>query len=130
MVAGHVGIHHPRKKRHSINSHQRPDAITLAKAIAGGIACGGLIAKPRFAEKLRPGTHAATFGGNPVACAAALATIETIEADGLLARTPVHGYVGVAQAIMAFDLAEALHRVHTPTLVVVGDKDQGAPVSL
>src|SRR5262249_34957113 len=36
--------------------------------------------------KLRPGTHAATFGGNPIACRAALATIETIEADGLLAR--------------------------------------------
>jgi predicted acetylornithine/succinylornithine family transaminase len=64
----------------------QPDAITLAKALAGGVACGGLVAKPPFAEKLRPGTHAATFGGNPLACAAALATIETIEADGLLAR--------------------------------------------
>jgi predicted acetylornithine/succinylornithine family transaminase len=69
----------------------QPDVITLAKALAGGIACGGLIAKPVFAEKLRPGTHAATFGGNPVACAAALATIETIEADGLLARAEVLG---------------------------------------
>src|SRR5205085_394377 len=39
-----------------------------------------------FADKLRPGTHAATFGGNPLACMAALATIATIEADGLLAR--------------------------------------------
>ena len=64
----------------------QPDAITLAKALAGGVACGGLIARPEFAAKLRPGTHAATFGGNPLACAAALATIETIEADGLLAR--------------------------------------------
>jgi acetylornithine/succinyldiaminopimelate/putrescine aminotransferase len=64
----------------------QPDAITLAKALAGGIACGGLVARPDVAEKLRPGTHAATFGGNPVACRAALATIETIEADGLLAR--------------------------------------------
>jgi predicted acetylornithine/succinylornithine family transaminase len=64
----------------------QPDAITLAKALAGGIACGGLVARPGLAEKLRPGTHAATFGGNPVACRAALATIETIEADGLLAR--------------------------------------------
>jgi predicted acetylornithine/succinylornithine family transaminase len=63
-----------------------PDAITLAKALAGGVACGGLIAKPQVAEKLKPGTHAATFGGNPLACAAALATIETIEKDGLLAR--------------------------------------------
>jgi len=64
----------------------RPDAVTLAKALAGGVACGGLVARPEVAERLRPGTHAATFGGNPLACAAALATIETIEADGLLAR--------------------------------------------
>ena len=63
-----------------------PDAITLAKALAGGVAAGGLLAKPQFAEKLVPGTHAATFGGNPIACAAALATIETIEAEGLLER--------------------------------------------
>jgi acetylornithine/N-succinyldiaminopimelate aminotransferase len=63
-----------------------PDAITLAKALAGGLACGGLLAKRNFAEKLIPGTHAATFGGNPIACAAALATIETIEEDDLLPR--------------------------------------------
>ncbi len=63
-----------------------PDAITLAKALAGGVACGGLMAKRPFAEKLVPGTHAATFGGNPIACRAALATIATIEADDLLPR--------------------------------------------
>jgi len=65
----------------------QPDIVTLAKALAGGIACGGLIAKPEVAAKLKPGTHAATFGGNPIACAAALATIETIEQDGLLERS-------------------------------------------
>jgi acetylornithine/N-succinyldiaminopimelate aminotransferase len=64
----------------------QPDVMTLAKALAGGVAAGGLLARPEAAEKLRPGTHAATFGGNPLACAAALATIETIEADGLLER--------------------------------------------
>jgi acetylornithine/N-succinyldiaminopimelate aminotransferase len=63
-----------------------PDAVTLAKALGGGVAVGGLVCKPEFAKKLVPGTHAATFGGNPLACAAALATIETIEADGLLER--------------------------------------------
>ena len=63
-----------------------PDAITLAKALAGGVACGGLLAKRKYAEKLVPGTHAATFGGNPIACAAALATIETIAKDNLLPR--------------------------------------------
>jgi acetylornithine/succinyldiaminopimelate/putrescine aminotransferase len=64
----------------------QPDAITLAKALAGGVACGGLVAKPQFADKLIPGTHAATFGGNPIACRAALAAIETIDADRLLDR--------------------------------------------
>jgi predicted acetylornithine/succinylornithine family transaminase len=64
----------------------QPDAMTLAKALAGGLACGALLARPGVAEKLRPGTHAATFGGNPIACRAALAMIETIEAAGLLAR--------------------------------------------
>ena len=42
--------------------------MTLAKALAGGVAMGGLIATPAVAEKLKPGTHAATFGGNPLAC--------------------------------------------------------------
>jgi acetylornithine/N-succinyldiaminopimelate aminotransferase len=64
----------------------QPDAMTLAKALAGGLACGALVARPEAAEKLKPGTHAATFGGNPIACRAALATIETIEADHLLER--------------------------------------------
>jgi predicted acetylornithine/succinylornithine family transaminase len=69
----------------------KPDVVTLAKALAGGVACGGLIARPEVAEKLRPGTHAATFGGNPLACVAALAAIDTIEADGLLARAALLG---------------------------------------
>jgi predicted acetylornithine/succinylornithine family transaminase len=64
----------------------QPDAMTLAKGIAGGLACGALVARPTVADKFKPGTHAATFGGNPIACRAALATIETIEADGLLER--------------------------------------------
>lgn len=69
----------------------QPDVVTLAKALAGGVAAGGLIARPEFAEKLRPGTHAATFGGNPLACVAALATIATIEEDGLLERSVAIG---------------------------------------
>ncbi|MDY3557683.1 aspartate aminotransferase family protein [Gemmata sp. JC673] len=64
----------------------KPDIITLAKALAGGVAMGALVARPEVAEKLKPGTHAATFGGNPLAARAALATIETIEQEGLLER--------------------------------------------
>ena len=51
------------------------------------------MARPQFADKLVPGTHAATFGGNPLACRAALATIETIEEDGLLERA---AHIGAA----------------------------------
>jgi acetylornithine/N-succinyldiaminopimelate aminotransferase len=69
----------------------QPDVFTLAKALAGGVAAGGLVARAAVAEHLRPGTHAATFGGNPLACRAALATIETIEADGLLERAVAIG---------------------------------------
>lgn len=64
----------------------QPDAVTMAKALGGGIAIGGLLARSEVAQALKPGTHAATFGGNPVACRAALATIETIDQDNLLER--------------------------------------------
>jgi acetylornithine/N-succinyldiaminopimelate aminotransferase len=66
-----------------------PDVMTLAKSLAGGVACGALVARPEVAEKLKPGTHAATFGGNPIACRAALAAIEMIEEENLLARASV-----------------------------------------
>jgi len=61
-----------------------PDVMTLAKALCGGIAGGALLAKPEIAPALRPGMHAATFGGNPIAARAGIATLETIEQDGLL----------------------------------------------
>jgi predicted acetylornithine/succinylornithine family transaminase len=69
----------------------RPDIVTLAKALAGGVAMGGLIARADVADLLQPGTHAATFGGNPIAARAALAVIETIEQQQLLSRARVIG---------------------------------------
>jgi predicted acetylornithine/succinylornithine family transaminase len=61
-----------------------PDVMTLAKAVCGGIAGGALLAKPEVAPSLRPGMHAATFGGNPIAARAGIATLETIDGEGLL----------------------------------------------
>jgi len=61
-----------------------PDIITLAKALGGGVAIGAMIAKPEVAASLVPGTHASTFGGNSLACAAGIAVIEAIEEEGLL----------------------------------------------
>ena len=61
-----------------------PDIISLAKALGGGVAVGAMMAKAEVAASLVPGTHASTFGGNPLACAAAIAVIEAIEEENLL----------------------------------------------
>ncbi|HYZ88971.1 MAG TPA: aminotransferase class III-fold pyridoxal phosphate-dependent enzyme, partial [Myxococcales bacterium] len=60
-----------------------PDAMSLAKGIAGGLPLGALLAKEKFAKVLTPGTHASTFGGNPVTTAAASAVLDLLE-GGLL----------------------------------------------
>ncbi|MBM4002860.1 MAG: aspartate aminotransferase family protein [Planctomycetes bacterium] len=61
-----------------------PDVMTLAKALCGGIAGGAMLARREVAASLRPGMHAATFGGNPIAARAGIATLETIAHDNLL----------------------------------------------
>jgi predicted acetylornithine/succinylornithine family transaminase len=63
-----------------------PDVMTLAKSLCGGIAGAALLTTADIAPSLRPGMHAATFGGNPIAARAGIATLETIEHDGLLER--------------------------------------------
>jgi len=63
-----------------------PDVLTCAKALGGGVAVAVMMARPEVAAVLKPGMHASPFGGNPIACRASSAAIETIEADGLLAR--------------------------------------------
>ncbi|GAB2947030.1 acetylornithine transaminase [Streptomyces pseudoechinosporeus] len=61
-----------------------PDIVTLAKGLGGGLPLGATVAFGRAAQLLKPGHHGTTFGGNPVACAAGLAVLDTIEAEGLL----------------------------------------------
>ncbi|MGW2724483.1 acetylornithine transaminase [Streptomyces sp. NPDC001492] len=61
-----------------------PDVVTLAKGLGGGLPLGATVAFGRAAELLQPGHHGTTFGGNPVACAAGLAVLDTIANEGLL----------------------------------------------
>ncbi len=71
-------------------AHQRegvvPDVLTLAKGLGGGLPIGACIGLGRFGQVFGTGDHGSTFGGNPVACAAALAVLDTIDKEDLLAH--------------------------------------------
>lgn len=68
-----------------------PDVITIAKGLGGGLPLGAMIALGRSSNLFKPGDHGSTFGGNPVACAAANATINVIQSKGLLKSNVVLG---------------------------------------
>ncbi len=87
-----------------------PDVMTLAKALCGGIAGGALLTTAEIALSLRPGMHAATFGGNPIAARAGIATLETIEEDNLLENARLLGQFFHGQLT---DLAEQLEIVRS-----------------
>ncbi len=69
----------------------RPDVLTLAKGLGGGLPIGACIGLGPAGSGFSQGDHGSTFGGNPVACAAALAVLDTIERDGLLAHVTETG---------------------------------------
>jgi len=62
----------------------QPDVVLLAKGLASGVPIGACLARGAAAGVFKPGTHGSTFGGNPLACAAALATLAAIEEEGLM----------------------------------------------
>jgi acetylornithine/N-succinyldiaminopimelate aminotransferase len=69
----------------------RPDVLTLAKGLGGGLPIGMCVGLGAAGAGFAKGDHGSTFGGNPVACAAALAVLDTIERDGLLAHVTAVG---------------------------------------
>jgi acetylornithine/N-succinyldiaminopimelate aminotransferase len=68
-----------------------PDVMTLAKGLGSGVPIGACLAAGRAAGVFKPGNHGSTFGGNPLACVAALTTLDVIESDGLMARAVALG---------------------------------------
>jgi acetylornithine/N-succinyldiaminopimelate aminotransferase len=87
-------------------AHQRegvlPDVMTLAKGLGGGLPIGACIGLGRYGRTLTQGEHGSTFGGNPVACAAALAVLDTIDSEGLLDHAVKMGH-RLARGIEAID---------------------------
>ncbi len=69
----------------------RPDVMTIAKALGNGVPIGACLARGAAAAALKPGSHGSTFGGSPLACAAALAVIETMQSEGLVDRAREQG---------------------------------------
>ncbi len=80
-----------RTGRWFANTEVTPDVVTVAKGLGGGFPIGACIGVGAAGELLQPGNHGTTFGGNPVACAAALAVIGTIEDEDLLEHVTVLG---------------------------------------
>lgn len=69
----------------------QPDVLTTAKGLGNGVPIGACLARGRAAEVFQPGSHGSTFGGNPLACRAGIAVVETLLNDGLIARAAQMG---------------------------------------
>ena len=74
-----------------------PDVVTTAKGLANGVPIGACLAQGRAADILQPGTHGSTFGGNPLACAAALATVNTLVNEGFIDNAGTMGQYFIDQ---------------------------------
>jgi acetylornithine aminotransferase len=84
----------------------KPDVITLAKGLANGFPIGACLASGAAADVFTPGKHGSTFGGNPLACVAALTTLAVIEEEGLVARAGKLGDIirkGIAARLAGVD---------------------------
>jgi 4-aminobutyrate aminotransferase len=83
-----------------------PDILVFAKGIASGLPLSGIVARPDLLAAWRPGAHGGTYGGNVVACAAANATLDVIEEEGLVANARERG----AQLLAGLRAIQARHR--------------------
>lgn len=95
-----------------------PDVVTTAKGLGNGFPIGACLAKGVAAETLTPGTHGSTFGGNPLACAAALAVMDTIEKDNLCQRAKAMGDSMVAAFTEEFEGRQYVRSIRGKGLMI------------
>jgi len=95
-----------------------PDVMTLAKSVCGGVAGAAMLTTPEIAPSLRPGMHAATFGGNPLAARAGIATIEAIEKNGLLERAKQLGSIFQERLEPLVDQLDVVKEVRVAGLMI------------
>lgn len=95
-----------------------PDVLLIAKGIASGFPLSAIVARPETMEKWSPGAHGTTFGGNPVACAAALATIDVIGREGLLERALTLGRRAAGRLVELSRRVSIIGDVRGPGLMI------------
>lgn len=107
----------------------RPDILTLAKGLGGGVPIGCMLAGETVAASFGPGTHGSTFGGNPLSCAAALAVLETIQQESLLNNVNEQGArlrAGLQAIVEKFPMAESVRG--SGLLLGIACSDAVAPI--
>lgn len=110
---------------HQLLTHAVPDIMIFAKGIASGYPLAGLAARPHLFERVAPGTMGGTYGGSALGCAAAVATIDVIDEEGLLSNTVSRGHQLSAGLIEASNRAP-IAQVRGRGLMVAAELD--APV--
>lgn len=93
------------------HSAASPDVMTLAKSLGNGIPIGTCLARGDAAEYFRPGSHGSTFGGNPLACRAALAVLQVIEQEGLVEKARLRGEqlrMALETSLQGFDVVSTV----------------------
>ncbi len=111
------------------HSGVKPDMMALAKGLGGGVPIGAILASEEIAAALQPGDHGTTFGGNPLASAAALAVLKTIEKEGIVAQTAEKGAFLMKELHAKLDGHPLVEELRGMGLMVgVALKTDGAPV--
>ena len=102
-----------------------PDMITMAKALGGGVPIGALVSTREISKAFTPGSHGTTFGGNPLACAAALAVIDTMKKENLVQRSAELGEKwrsDLAKIVSGAECVKSVRGMGLMTGIEMGDK--------
>ncbi len=101
-----------------------PDVVTTAKGLGNGVPIGACMARGEAAKTLKPGSHGSTFGGNPLACAAALAVIDTIERENLCSRAAELGVRMVEGFRQALNGGDYIREIRGQGLMIAIELEQ------
>lgn len=105
----------------------QPDIMTLAKALGNGVPIGACLAAGKAADVLQPGNHGSTFGGNPLACTAAHAVVQTIESEHLVDKASVLGQRILTGLTRALDGIEGVTAIRGIGMMLAIELDRPCP---